>query len=59
MRTPVCNIRRCVQMTAFGADDVPDVKISAHREVTSGSMPGSSVDCSASAAGKPSSTTRV
>src|SRR5260370_1108806 len=37
IRAPVCNRRRCVQITAFGADDVPDVKISAHRELTSGS----------------------
>ena len=33
-----------MQITAFGADDVPDVKMSAHREPTSGSRPASSVE---------------
>ena len=54
MRVPVCSSRRCVQITAFGADDVPDVKINAQRELTSGSSPASSLDC-ASTAGRRSS----
>jgi len=42
MRVPVWSKRRCVQITAFGADDVPEVKISAQRDDTSGSSPASS-----------------
>ncbi len=41
MRLPVTSSRRCEQMTAFGASEVPDVKISAQMESTSGSSPGS------------------
>ena len=43
IRLPVTSRRRCEQMTAFGASDVPLVKISAHGVSTSGSRPGSSV----------------
>ena len=43
MRLPVTRSRRCVQITAFGASDVPDVKISAQIVSTSGSSPGSVV----------------
>ena len=39
-----------MQITAFGADDVPDVKISAHRDADVGLEPGSSVDDAASSA---------
>ena len=41
MRLPVTSSRRCEQITAFGASDVPDVKINAQIESTSGSSPGS------------------
>ena len=37
IRLPVVSSRRCVQRTAFGAADVPDVKSSAQRASTSGS----------------------
>ena len=47
-RLPVTSSRRCVQITALGADDVPDVKMSAHIVSTSGSRPGSPVVCAAS-----------
>ena len=33
MRLPVTSRRRCVQITALGAPDVPEVKMSAHRSV--------------------------
>src|SRR5438105_1744383 len=59
IRVPVWSKRRCVQITAFGADDVPDVKINAHRELTSGSSPASSVDCGSSTSGRSRSTTSV
>ena len=50
MRLPVTSSRRCEQITAFGASDVPDVKISAQIESTSGSRPGSVAPaCAASA----------
>ena len=42
MRLPVTSSRRCEQITALGASDVPDVKISAQIASTSGSMPRSS-----------------
>ena len=42
MRLPVTSRRRCVQITALGASEVPDVKISAQMLSTSGSRPGSS-----------------
>ena len=41
MRLPVTSRRRCEQITAFGASDVPDVKINAQIESRSGSRPGS------------------
>jgi hypothetical protein len=41
MRLPVTSSRRCEQMTAFGASDVPDVKMSAQIASRSGSSPGS------------------
>ena len=41
MRLPVTSSRRCEQITAFGASEVPDVKISAQIASTSGSRPGS------------------
>ena len=41
MRLPVTSSRRCEQITAFGASDVPDVKISAQIASMSGSRPGS------------------
>ena len=51
MRLPVTSRRRCVQITAFGASDVPDVKINAQIESRSGSRPGSVAPaCGASAA---------
>ena len=43
MRLPVTSSRRCEQITAFGASDVPDVKISAQSVSGPGSIPGSSV----------------
>ena len=49
MRLPVTSSRRCEQITAFGASDVPDVKISAQIASTSGSRPGSSLGIAASA----------
>ena len=49
IRLPVTSRRRCEQITAFGASDVPDVKISAHGVSTSGSSPGSSVPTASSA----------
>ena len=50
MRLPVTSSRRCEQITAFGASDVPDVKISAQIESMSGSSPGSAAPaCGASA----------
>ena len=41
-RVPVTISRRWLQMTALGASDVPDVKISAQGVSMSGSNPGSS-----------------
>ena len=41
MRLPVTSSRRCEQITAFGASEVPDVKINAQIESMSGSSPGS------------------
>ena len=41
MRTPVTMIRRWLQITAFGASEVPDVKMSAHVMSASGCSPGS------------------
>ena len=49
MRLPVTSSRRCEQITAFGADDVPDVKISAQIASMSGSTPRSSAGTAASA----------
>ena len=49
----------CVQITAFGAEEVPEVKMSAHRELTSGSMPASVVACASMAAARSSSTTSI
>ena len=40
MRLPVTSRRRCVQITALGTSEVPDVKISAQMLSTSGSTPG-------------------
>ena len=57
MRLPVTSRRRCVQITALGASEVPDVKISAQIESTSGSRPGSAAPrarSSASASDAPS-----
>ncbi len=44
MRLPVTRSRRCEQMTALGASEVPDVKISAQIESMSGSSPGSAAE---------------
>ncbi len=41
MRLPVTSSRRCEQITALGASEVPDVKMSAQMLSTSGSMPAS------------------
>ena len=41
MRLPVTRNRRCVQITAFGASDVPDVKISPQSVSGPGSTPAS------------------
>ena len=50
MRLPVTSSRRCEQITALGASEVPDVKISAQMPSTSGSMPASvAPSCAASA----------
>ena len=49
MRLPVTSSRRCEQITAFGASDVPDVKISAQIASMSGSSPGRRPACAASA----------
>ncbi len=50
MRLPVTRSRRCEQMTALGASEVPDVKINAQIESMSGSSPGSpAVACTSSA----------
>ena len=57
MRLPVTRSRRCEQITAFGESDVPDVKINAQIESTSGSRPGSAApvwDANASSSGSPS-----
>ena len=45
MRLPVTSSRRCEQITAFGASDVPEVKISAQIASMSGSMPRSAALC--------------
>ena len=57
IRLPVTRSRRCEQITAFGASEVPLVKISAHGVSTSGSRPGSSVPTAASAGSSVSPTT--
>ena len=49
MRLPVTSSRRCEQITAFGASDVPDVKINAQIASTSGSSPGSAASRAARA----------
>ena len=51
MRLPVTIRRRCEQITALGASLVPEVKMSAQIDSTSGSMPGSLPSTAASASG--------
>ena len=53
IRLPVTSSRRCEQITAFGASDVPDVKINAQIASMSGSSPGSAAAaCVASASAR-------
>ena len=51
-RLPVTSSRRCEQITAFGASEVPEVKINAQIASRSGSMPGSSRPTPASASSR-------
>ena len=54
MRAPVTRMRRCEQITAFGAPEVPDVNTSTQRVSGSWSRPGSSSPTSASASSRSS-----
>ena len=49
MRFRVTRGRRCEQIPALGADEVPEVKISAHWVSRSGSMPRSSAEVGSAA----------
>ncbi len=59
MRDPVTSKRRCEQITALGADDVPLVKMSAHGDSSGPSACGSSPPAASSAASSSSPTARL